>query len=242
MKQDLSYSDAIEQVMLHNGYIAPLKLIYKEIWKYKDISKIAGATPNNSIQERVQRDPRFTRIGIGVYALTAYMDQLVKQPVAKTLKEKKASKHGEIQGMLLEIGNSRPEVHDTYTNDKKFIFGNKQLGAISTLENVPLFTFEHIIRDSVSFVDVIWFNDRLYPSKMFEVENSTDFRDAFVKFMELQDFQTDFICVSPMERKTKFDKEIKKSAFAPIFNRVKFYSYEDVENDYHQSLYKTRIV
>jgi hypothetical protein len=29
-----------------------------------------GLTPDNSIQERVQRDDRFTRIGLGVYALT----------------------------------------------------------------------------------------------------------------------------------------------------------------------------
>lgn len=49
---DLTYSEAIEQVMLHNDYVAPLKLIYKEIWNYKDKSKIKGKTPDMTIQER----------------------------------------------------------------------------------------------------------------------------------------------------------------------------------------------
>jgi len=38
--KDLTYSEAIEQVMLNNSFYAPLKLIYKEIWKYKDKSKL----------------------------------------------------------------------------------------------------------------------------------------------------------------------------------------------------------
>lgn len=56
--KDLTYSDAIEKVMLKNGYFAPLKLIYKEIWNYKDFSKIKGKTPNYTIQERESREIR----------------------------------------------------------------------------------------------------------------------------------------------------------------------------------------
>jgi hypothetical protein len=37
---DLTYSDAIEQIMLNNGYFVPLKLLYEQIWNYKDKSKI----------------------------------------------------------------------------------------------------------------------------------------------------------------------------------------------------------
>ncbi len=241
-KIDLTYSEAIEQVMLHNDFVAPLKLIYKEIWNYKDKRKVKGKTPDMTIQERVQRDKRFTRVGLGVYALTEKLDLLQKQKIPSTEKEKSASRHGEIQGMLLEIGNNKSDVEETYTNDKKFVFQNKLLGSIATIKSVPNFTYEHIIKESVSFADVIWFNERMFPSKIFEVENSTDFRDAFIKFMELQDFMTDFICVSPAERKVKFDRERQKSAFKPIAERVKFYSYEDVENDYNLSLQRFRIV
>jgi hypothetical protein len=30
-----TFSDAIEEVMLHNGYYAPLQVIYKEFEKYR---------------------------------------------------------------------------------------------------------------------------------------------------------------------------------------------------------------
>ncbi|MDR3228054.1 MAG: hypothetical protein LBT53_01385 [Puniceicoccales bacterium] len=240
-EENMTYSNAIEQVMLHNNYVAPLKLLYKEVWNYKDISKIKGKTPIATIQERVQRDNRFTKIGLGVYALTDKLDLLEKQKIPKTEKERTITRHGEMQGMLLEIGNSRKEVQETYTNDKKFVFQNKTLGSLATLQIVPPFTYEKIIRESATFTDVIWFNERLFPSKIFEVENSTDFRDAFVKFMELQDFTTEFVCVSPSGRKTKFDREIDKNAFRPIRDRIRFLSYEEIENDYNATLTKLYI-
>lgn len=55
-----------------------------------------------TIQERVQRDKRFTRVGLGVYALTEKLYLLQKQKIPSTEKEKSTSRHGEIQGMLLE--------------------------------------------------------------------------------------------------------------------------------------------
>lgn len=73
---DLTYSEAIEQVMLNNGYYAPLKLLYEKVWDFKDKSKITGITPDNTIQEKVQRDPRFTRIAKGVYALTDFIEDV----------------------------------------------------------------------------------------------------------------------------------------------------------------------
>lgn len=76
---DLTYSEAIEQVMRHNGNFAPLKLLYKEIWSYKDKSKIIGKTPDFTIQERVQRDPRFTRIAKGVYTLTEFLEDIERE-------------------------------------------------------------------------------------------------------------------------------------------------------------------
>lgn len=232
--KDVTYSEAIEQIMLNNGYFAPLKMLYSEIWKYKDKGRIVGKTPENTIQERVQRDPRFTRIGLGVYALTEYIQKLPREIEPKTKAAQMEKRHASIQGMLIEIGNSRN--YDTYTNDKKWCFQNKRLGNLATLKKVPLFTYENIIKQSVNFADVIWFNERGFPEKMFEVEDSTDFRDAFVKFMELQDFITSFCCVSDERRRNKYEKEIDKTAFRPIIERVRFLTYEQVENDYHNVL------
>lgn len=231
----MKYSDAIEQVMLNNGYFAPLKLIYKNIWNYKDKSEINGKTPNLTIQERVQRDKRFTRIGLGVYALTEYLDKLPKIEIPKTEKAIQERKHATIQGMLLEIGNHQKDISDTYTNDKNWLFENKTLGSLATLQKVPNFTYQHIIDESVTFADVIWFNERQFPQVIFEVEHSTDFRDAFIKFMELQDFQTRFYCVSAKERFDKFERERSKTAFIPIQERVRFLTYEQVQNDYERA-------
>lgn len=237
MAKRLTYSEAIEKVMLGNNYFAPLKKIYKKIEKYRPLT---GKTPYYTIQERVQRDPKFTKIGLGVYALTKYLDELpaiTKPP--KTEEQKKDRLHAKIQGMLLEIGNNRNDVEETYTNDKKWIFQNKTLRNLSTLQNIPLFTYENIINETIRFFDVIWFNKRMFPYKIYEVEKSTDFRDAFVKFMELQDFQTFFFCISDENRKGKFERELKKNAFEPLRNRCEFRTYGQVENDYKIAISET---
>lgn len=239
MSKDLTYSDAIEQVMMHNGYFAPLKLIYKKIWEYKDKSAIKGKTPDFTIQERVQRDERFKRIGLGVYALAQFLDKLPSEATSEITKQNAERLHAKIQGMLLEIGNSRKEVENTYTNDKAWVFQNKTLGSLATIDMIPIFTYERIIKETVRFADVIWFNSRGYPYKIFEVEDSTNFRDAFVKFCELQDFQTFFYCISDKNKEDKFRKELNKSAFVSIKNRCEFFSYEKVENDYTLALSKT---
>ena len=233
-----TYSEAIEKVMLNNNYFASLKLLYREIWRYKDKTKINGKTPDFTIMERVQRDKRFTRIGLGVYALTKYLNKLPRQTEPKNEIEKINRRHAEMQGMLLEIGNFKSEIENTYTNDKKWTFQNKTLGSLATLDKVPAFTYEKIIKESASFSDVIWFNDRGFPHKIFEVEHSTDFRDAFIKFMELQDFVTEFYCVSSEDRKIKFEREKNKIAFKSIGSRLKFLTYEQVENDYQNILRK----
>ena len=69
----LTYSEAIEKVLIDNGGYAPLKYIYENIEKYRNKT---GLTPDNTIQERVQRDNRFTRIAKGIYALTDFVNGL----------------------------------------------------------------------------------------------------------------------------------------------------------------------
>lgn len=227
---DITFSEAIEKVMLENGYYAPLKLIYREFEKHRPFS---GLTPLKTIQERVQRDKRFTRIGLGVYALTEYLDKLPQAVPPKTTTEKAVQRHAAIQGMIIEIGNM--EGFDTYTPDRSKAFDNKELGNIATLKDFPSFTYDRIIR-SVKFVDVAWFNERGFPEKVFEVEDSTDFRGSLVKFAELQDFNTSFNLVASSERKIKYEREVSKNAFANILNRCHFVNYSEVEKYYNASL------
>lgn len=71
-----TFSEAIELVMRDNGNFAPLKYIYDNFEKYRTKT---GKTPDNTIQERVQRDSRFTRIGKGIYALTDFLEKVEKE-------------------------------------------------------------------------------------------------------------------------------------------------------------------
>lgn len=133
----MSYSNTVEKIMLNNGHFSPLKLIYKEIWNYKDKKTIRGKTPNYTIQERVQRDKKFTRIGLGVYALTEYLDKLLKISELKTEKEKLENIQAKMQGMLIEIGNLKPNITNTFTPNKRSLFNQKQLQFLATLQVVP---------------------------------------------------------------------------------------------------------
>lgn len=226
----VTFSDAIEKVMLENGYYAPLQLIYKEFEKHRPFS---GLTPLNTIQAIVQRDKRFTKIGFGVYALTEHLDRLPRMIEPKTQAERMGHKHTEIQGMIIEIGNMKG--FDTYTPDKSKIFVNKELGNIATIKDCPDFTYEKIIQ-SVKFCDVIWFNLRGFPERLFEVEDSTDFRGSLVKFTELQDFKTSFNLVASVERKVKYDREASKSAFKNIVDKCRFVDYANIEQYYRALL------
>lgn len=227
---EITFSEAIEKVMFANSYFASLQHIYKEFPKYRALT---GKTPFKTIQERVQRDSRFTRIGLGVYALTEFLHKIQKPEVPEKKKEKVEFQHARIQGMLLEIGEQRE--YGTYTLDKRKTFDGKMLGLITSINECPRFTFSHIIEESVKFIDVVWFNQRKFPSHVFEIEHSTNFRDALIKFTELQDFTTKFFLIAPEQRLGKFKTEIAKRAFEPIASRCNFRTYQNIEQ-YYESL------
>lgn len=48
---DLTYNEAIEQIMLKNGGFTSSKQLYNDIWLFKD--KNSRKSPNNTIQELV---------------------------------------------------------------------------------------------------------------------------------------------------------------------------------------------
>lgn len=237
---DLTYSDAIEKIMLNNGGVATLKQIYEDIWIFKDKSKIKGKTTNNTIQERVQRDERFFRLGLGIYGLVAFKDKLLQETKPKNEQEKQERVHTHLQGMLLEIGNS---IHfDTYTNDKRCTFKNVKLSQIATLESLPQFTYKRIIDESARFCDVIWLNNRGFIDSIFEIEITTDFRDAFVKFSEMQDFFINFYCVADEKREEKFIKELAKASFKHMKNRIKFLPNTQIYKEYEMALLRKKSI
>lgn len=234
MDKKLTYSEAIERVLLENNYFAPLKKIYKMIPKYRPLT---GKTPFNTIQERVQRDPRFTRIGLGVYALTKYLDKLPTLPKPRNKEEEREHTHYSAQGILLEIGNS--EDYDTCSPNKNAIFDNKRLAQLMTIDQFPDFTYPNIIQ-AVKFIDVLWFNKRGFPKLAFEIEYTTQFRNSLIKFTELADFQVHFYFISTPENKDKYCREVSRTIFREIRERCKFKTYDQVKGMYIASIEKRR--
>ena len=230
-----TWSEAIKLAIIQLGYIATLKQIYEIAPKFKTF---VGLTPHKTINEQVQRDEKILKIKAGLYGLTDHLDKLPNEynpNIKKTKEEESLITHSYIQGMLIEIGNLKG--FQTFTPDKSGLFITKKLGEIITQKDIPNFTFEHIIQ-STKYIDVIWFNERQFPNSIFEVENSTNFRNSLVKFVELQDFVTSMTIIAPNEESKirKFNQEIEKSAFASIKNRVKFFNYEYIEKLYNHQI------
>lgn len=221
----VTWSEAIEQAIIELGYFATLKQIYQVAPKYKEFN---GLTPDRTINERVQRDKRFYKIKPGLYGLKEYLNKLpdaYNPNIDKSEEQENKITHSYIQGLLIEIGNIKG--FNTFTPDKNQPFLSKKLGDVSTLNEIPNFTFESIIK-STKYIDVLWFNERMFPNSIFEIENSTNFRNSLVKFVELQDFNTSMTIIAPKDESKirKFKQEIDKSAFLSIKNKVKFFDYE----------------
>ena len=70
------------------------------------------------------------------------------------------------------------------------------------------------------------------------MENSTNFRNSLVKFVELQDFATSMIMIAPNDKSklNKYNQEIEKSAFSSIKDRVKFRNYDKVVGFYNAQI------
>lgn len=236
--KELTWSQAIEKAIIQLGYMATLKQIYQLAPTFKHFE---GKTPDKTINERVQRDKNFVKLKPGLYALKMHLDKLpdeLNPLVEKTEEEENRITHSYIQGMLLEVGNLNG--FSTYAPDKSRLFVNKRLDEIMTLYEVPEFTYSNIIQ-STRFIDVIWFNERNFPQHVFEIENSTNFRNSLVKFAELQDFKSRMILVAPNceSKKRKYQQEIAKAAFKSISSRVEFYDYDFVVKLYNSQITAT---
>lgn len=229
MKAQLTWSEAIEKFMLENGYFATLRTLHREVPQMK---KHRGKTPHKTINERVQRDPRFTRISPGIWALTEYLDRLpphLNPTIPRSEEERAQQTHSSMQGILLEIGKA--EGFETYTPNGNSVYGHATLGDIATLDKIPAFTYEEVLR-RVRTIDVIWFNEREFPANVIEVEHTTMFKDSLLKFFELQDFTTKMTIVAPSDREREFENQLARRAFKPISRRCLFVPYQRIEKIY----------
>lgn len=224
--------EAVIEVMRQNGGYASLGYLYQEALKIPGVTWNTK-TPFKSINRIVQTHDIFFKVKPGLWALEEYRNRLpVEVSALIGLSAKNHSpqnldiyNHSYYQGLLIEIGNL--EDYKTYipSQDKNRRFMNKSLGELATVQKIFDFAHADVVRRAKT-IDVIWFNQRKMPAKVFEVEHSTDMQNSLAKFVELQDFNVEFVIVADEMRKGLFEHKITFQAYQSIQPRIKFLSYE----------------
>ena len=220
--------EVVELALEQNGGFATLGQLYHVVTKMPQWES-DSLTPFASIRRIVQQHPSvFFRIRPGLWGLEARKEAIGRElalpdyaPPAKV----EAFSHSYYQGLLVELGNLKQYQTAVPAQDKNQMFLKRKLSEIATLPQPYDFTYSDIIGRAKT-VDVSWFNTRRFPHAFFEVEHSTDIYNSLLKYVEFQDFRTEFWIVASQVRRPEFDKKLKADAFKPIYNRVKFMDYE----------------
>lgn len=234
--------EAVIEVMKENGGYSTLGHLYKNSLNIPNV-EWKTKTPFASIRRIVQDERFFFKIKSGLWALNEYRDKLPIDILCLTKKENSKIgffNHTYYQGLLVEIGNLKKFKTFIPPQDKNRKYLNTSLGEIATLKKIITFSFGLTVRKTAT-IDVVWFNERDMPNSFFEVEHSTNIQNSLLKFLELQDFHTDFFIVADKVRQKEFISKITLSAFRPIQKRVKFINYTQV-SAWHTKVYEISIL
>jgi len=236
MKQHEAVILAIEKL----GGVATLGQLYKEAFKFPDC-EWGTKTPFASIRRIVQKRPEIFKIKPGLYGLTNKQSELeAKGLIAETEKNKdseeiKKSDHTYYQGLLLLLGKMKGFGCWSPNQDKKKQFLNSPLESLRTLQTMPSFSYPKFVKRSET-IDVIWFNKNVMPSRLFEIEHSTDFQNSLIKFNDLQDFRTKMFIVASSKKKKEFESKIHYSSFHDISEDVEFLSFDWLVKEYEHAV------
>lgn len=222
--------EAVIQALERLGGQATLAELYIETMKIKDCHW-GTKTPFASIRRIVQTRPEIFRVRPGLWALRSYKAKLGLTEPESSSADRIAQGHSYYQGLLVIIGNLRGFSTYVPQQDKNKLFINKPLGQLRTLQEIPPFSYDFVVRRSET-IDVIWFNTRQLPNSLFEVEHATDIQNSLVKFCDLQDFHTRMIIVADESRRRGFEYKIAYRAFAEIKDRVSFLGYNTLVKQY----------
>lgn len=136
--------------------------------------------------------------------------------------------HYDLQAKLVLIGSYLG--FRTYVAEpdkgRKTIFG-KTLGELCSESNIPEGSIPALSKDTVKYVDVIWFDEEGYPTHAFEVEHTTDITKGLLRLYQIHKLKVKMFIVS--EQKEKFEKEIKKSPFVTIKEEFLFKNYDELD-------------
>ena len=221
--------DDIIEAMEKNGGYATLAFLNQNV----DTSTWKTKTPFESIRCYLQRRNEFFKIQSGLWALTDSKDTVLKKFQIKDndKEQNEVFTHAYYQGLIVDIGNMKKLKTFVPAQDKNKLFLDKKLGDISTMTDIPEFTYQKITNRART-IDTIWFNEREMPTAFYEVEHSTNIINSLNKFFELQDFRANFYIVADKKRKNEFDDKINQSIYNPIKPFIDFIDYDTLANQH----------
>ena len=220
------------------GGQATLAELYQEVLKVEDC-QWETKTPFASIRRIVQVRPEIFKVRPGLWALRSSQTELglTEYKPGKALPDEVVKQsHSYYQGLLVMVGNLRGLATFVPNQDKNRLFVNKPLKNLRTIQELPSFSHEFLVK-RCSTVDVTWFNNRAMPNSFFEVEHSTDIQNSLLKFHDLQDFYARMIIVADEHRRPEFEQKIKHSALSEIKDRVKFLGYNTLVRQYEDEVF-----
>jgi hypothetical protein len=109
--------------------------------------------------------------------------------------------------------------------DKNKQFLDIQLKDIAHTADMYDFSYPRLVKYAKT-VDVVWFNERKMPCAFFEIEHTTDMKNSFIKYYELQDFNSSFYIIAEERKRQRFNDLLDQSIFVVMKNRIQFRSYE----------------
>ena len=231
--------EAVIQTLENLGGIATLGQLNQEVFKIENC-EWKTKTPFASIRRIVQLNKEIYKIKPGLYGLISHRKQIEARGILEETDKNKDSQeiaefnHSYYQGLILTIGNLKNFQTFLPYQDKNRLFINEKLADISTLDKIPLYSYENLVKRSAT-IDVIWFNDRKMPHSFFEVEHSTDIQNSLLKFNDLQDFSARMFVVADKIRKSEFEKKLNYAGLKDIKSRVQFLDYETLTKQYEQA-------
>lgn len=224
--------------MEENNGFATLGYLNQEVLKVPGV-EWKTKTPFASIRRIVQDKRFFFKIKPGLWALLSYKNKLPQEilPTGRVSKQgQEIFNHSYYQGLLVEIGKLKQYEVFVPNQDKNKKFLGRTLDEISSRADFHQFGYDHIVRKAKT-IDVCWFNVRKMPSVLFEIEYSTDIQNSLLKFVELQDFNTNFFIVADKFRKAEYAEKMALNAFVPIKSRVQFMDYDKL-SDWHTKTFE----
>lgn len=234
--------EAVIRVMEVNGGFATLGYLNQEVMKIPGV-EWKTKTPFASIRRIVQDKRYFFKIKPGLWALLSHKGKLPQHlQSTETLPKHKEETytHSYYQGLLVEIGNLKSYETFVPNQDKNKRFLGKRLGDLCSRNEFYEFGYDHLIRRAKT-IDVCWFNHRKMPSKLFEVEHSTDIQNSLLKFMDLQDCIADFYIAANRARNAEYKNKLAFNAFLPIKERVQFMDYDSL-SEWHSKTYEITVL